>query len=151
MALSYNLGYQETISVHPTRRQNFAGKPYSTLPNIWEWLISSKKSFDPMLCYADICLSNFCAIFLCTMCPICLSALCPWQFCQWLRPNGKPELDINANWAKCGRRCGWKLGQGSFISWDVQTTTNSKPKMAKVHRPLSGLFNSLWHLLQTWP
>ena len=39
MALSYNLGYQESISVHPTRRQNFAGKPYSIFPNIWEWLI----------------------------------------------------------------------------------------------------------------
>ena len=33
MALSYNLGYQESISVHPTRRQIFAGKPYSTFPN----------------------------------------------------------------------------------------------------------------------
>ena len=41
MALSYNLGYQESISVHSTRRQIFAGKPYSTFPNIWEWLISS--------------------------------------------------------------------------------------------------------------
>ena len=39
MALSYNLGYQESISVHPTRRQIFAGNPYSTFPNIWEWLI----------------------------------------------------------------------------------------------------------------
>ena len=39
MALSYNLGYQESISVHPTRRRNFAGKPYSNFPNIWEWLI----------------------------------------------------------------------------------------------------------------
>ena len=39
MALSYNLGYQESISVHPTRRQNFAGKVYSNFPNIWEWLI----------------------------------------------------------------------------------------------------------------
>ena len=39
MALSYNLGYQESISVHPTRPQIFAGKPYSTFPNIWEWLI----------------------------------------------------------------------------------------------------------------
>ena len=39
MALSYNLGYQESISVHPTRRQNFAGKVYSNFPNIWEWLL----------------------------------------------------------------------------------------------------------------
>ena len=39
MALSYNLGKQESISVHPTRRQNFAGKPYSNFPNTWEWLI----------------------------------------------------------------------------------------------------------------
>ena len=41
MALSYNLGYQESISVHPTRRQNFAGKVYSNFPNIWEWVICS--------------------------------------------------------------------------------------------------------------
>ena len=40
MALSYNLDYQESISVHPTRRQIFAGKPYSTFPNIREWVIS---------------------------------------------------------------------------------------------------------------
>ena len=40
MALSFNLGYQESISVHPTKRQNFAGKVYSNFPNIWEWLIS---------------------------------------------------------------------------------------------------------------
>ena len=39
MALSYNLGYQESITVHPTRRQIFAGKPYSTFPNIWEWVL----------------------------------------------------------------------------------------------------------------
>ena len=39
MTLSYNLAYQEIISVHPTRRQIFAGKPYSTFPNIWEWVI----------------------------------------------------------------------------------------------------------------
>ena len=32
--LAYNLGYQESISVHPTRRQIFAGKPYSIFPNI---------------------------------------------------------------------------------------------------------------------
>ena len=43
MALSYNLGYQESISVHPTRRQNFAGKVYSIFPNIWEWVVSSRK------------------------------------------------------------------------------------------------------------
>ena len=39
MALSYNLGYQEIISVHPTRRQIFAGKTDSTFPNIWQWVI----------------------------------------------------------------------------------------------------------------
>ena len=39
MALSYNLGYQESLSVHPTRCQIFAGKPYWTFPNIWQWLI----------------------------------------------------------------------------------------------------------------
>ena len=31
MALSYNLGYQEIISVHRTRRQIFAGKPSTIL------------------------------------------------------------------------------------------------------------------------
>ena len=41
MALSYNLGYQESISVHPTRRQNFAGKVYLVFPNIWEWVVGS--------------------------------------------------------------------------------------------------------------
>ena len=41
MALSYNLGYQESISVHPTRRHNFAGKVYSIFPNIWEWVIAN--------------------------------------------------------------------------------------------------------------
>ena len=39
MTLSYNSAYQEIILAHPTRRQIFAGKPYSTFPNIWEWLI----------------------------------------------------------------------------------------------------------------
>ena len=39
MALSYNLVYQEIISVHPTRRQNFAGKTDSTFWNIWQWVI----------------------------------------------------------------------------------------------------------------
>ena len=45
MALSYKLGYQEGISVHPTRRQIFAGKPYSTLWNIWEWVICSCSNY----------------------------------------------------------------------------------------------------------
>ena len=31
--------YQESISVHPTRRQILSGKPYSTFPNIWELVI----------------------------------------------------------------------------------------------------------------
>ena len=39
MALSYNLPYQEIISVHRTRRQNFAGKTDSTFWNIWQWVI----------------------------------------------------------------------------------------------------------------
>ena len=37
--LSYNLAYQEIISVHPTRRQIFAGKTDSTFWNIWQWVI----------------------------------------------------------------------------------------------------------------
>ena len=40
MTLSYSLAYQEIISVHPTRRQICAGKPYSTFWNIWDLLIS---------------------------------------------------------------------------------------------------------------
>ena len=39
MALSYNLAYQKIISVHPTRRQIFAGKTDSTFWNIWQWVI----------------------------------------------------------------------------------------------------------------
>ena len=39
MALSYNLPYQEIISVHPARRQIFAGKTDSTFWNIWQWVI----------------------------------------------------------------------------------------------------------------
>ena len=33
------LVYQEIISVHPTRRQIFAGKTDLTFPNIWQWVI----------------------------------------------------------------------------------------------------------------
>ena len=39
MALSCNLAYQEIISMHPTRRQIFAGKSDSTFWNIWQWVI----------------------------------------------------------------------------------------------------------------
>ena len=39
MTLSYNLAYQEIISVHPTKRQIFAGKSDSAFWNIWEWVI----------------------------------------------------------------------------------------------------------------
>ena len=39
MALSYNLAYQEIISVHPTRRQIFADKSDSVFWNIWQWVI----------------------------------------------------------------------------------------------------------------
>ena len=38
-ALSVNLSYLETILVHPTRRQSFAGKLHSTLRNIWDFVI----------------------------------------------------------------------------------------------------------------
>ena len=34
MTLTYHLSYLETILVHPTRRQSFAGKLHSTLRNI---------------------------------------------------------------------------------------------------------------------
>ena len=49
MTLSYNLAYQEIILVHPTRRQIFAGKPYSTFWNIWEWVISIWRGFETWL------------------------------------------------------------------------------------------------------
>ena len=45
MALSYNLAYQEIISVHPTRRQIFAGKTDLTFWNIWQWVISRWAQF----------------------------------------------------------------------------------------------------------
>ena len=43
MTLSYDLAYQEIILVHPTRRQIFAGKPYSTFCNIRDLLIPIKE------------------------------------------------------------------------------------------------------------
>ena len=47
MTLSYHLGCVETIFVHPTRRQNYAGKLHSTFYNIWDlvnaWILSSEK------------------------------------------------------------------------------------------------------------
>ena len=36
MTLSYHLGYLETILVHLTRRQGFAGKTDLTFFNIWD-------------------------------------------------------------------------------------------------------------------
>ena len=54
MALSYNLGYQESISVHPTRRQNFAGKVYSNFPNIWEWLVHTSEEDRSQIFYASL-------------------------------------------------------------------------------------------------
>ena len=40
ITLSYNLAYQETILVHPTRRHIFARKTDSTFYKIWDLLIS---------------------------------------------------------------------------------------------------------------
>ena len=75
MALSYNLGYQESISVHPSRRQIFAGKPYSTFPNIWEWLI----------CWSGVHLSRMC--WLCWSAKMDWCTLphtgCPRILCSW--------------------------------------------------------------------
>ena len=42
MTLSYHLGYLETILVHPTRRQSFAGKLDSTFYNIWDLVITGE-------------------------------------------------------------------------------------------------------------
>ena len=41
MTLSYKLAYQEIILVRPTRRQMFAGKPYSTFWNILDLIVYS--------------------------------------------------------------------------------------------------------------
>ena len=38
-----NLIYLETILVHPTRRQNFAGKLDSTFHNIWDLVLYPKE------------------------------------------------------------------------------------------------------------
>ena len=49
MTLSYHLGYLETILVHPTRRQSFAGKSDSTFYNIWDLVVigyDEKQSID---------------------------------------------------------------------------------------------------------
>ena len=46
-----HLGYLETILVHPTRRQSFAGKSDSTFYNIWDlviWWIEYKKVSSPV-------------------------------------------------------------------------------------------------------
>ena len=40
MSLSYHLGCLETILVHPTWRENFAGKLHSTFYNIWDLVVS---------------------------------------------------------------------------------------------------------------
>ena len=50
MALSYNLAYQEIISVHPRRRQTFAGKTDSTFWNIWQWVIYIIKRITATIC-----------------------------------------------------------------------------------------------------
>ena len=39
MTLTYHLSYLETILVHPTRRQSFAGKLHSTFRNIWAFVV----------------------------------------------------------------------------------------------------------------
>ena len=40
MTLSYHLGCLETILVHPTWRENFAGKLHSNFYNIWDLVVS---------------------------------------------------------------------------------------------------------------
>ena len=48
MALLLYLAYQEIISVHPTRRPIFAGKPYSTFWNIRDLLMYKKCDVQPL-------------------------------------------------------------------------------------------------------
>ena len=45
-----NFSYLETILVHPTRRQIFAGKPDSTSYNICDLLVCGEKVFWQRLC-----------------------------------------------------------------------------------------------------
>ena len=48
-----NFGYLETIVVHPTRRQNFAGKLHMVLRNIWDPVISQRsKDATDVVCNA---------------------------------------------------------------------------------------------------
>ena len=49
-ASAVNFSYQETILVHPTRRQIFAGKPDSAVYNIWDLLIYNRAQYPVTLC-----------------------------------------------------------------------------------------------------
>ena len=72
MTLSYNLAYQQTILVHPTRCQIFAGKPYSTFWNTWDLLISKLSPSLLFICITyivcqhiiSIIISKFVALYL---------------------------------------------------------------------------------------
>ena len=55
MALSYNLGYQESISVHPTRRQNFLANHTRISPTSEN---DSYTAGGSLLCFRDIWISK---------------------------------------------------------------------------------------------
>ena len=80
MTLSYNLAHQETILVHPTRRQIFAGKPYPTFYNIWVLLTLWK------WCKVILPLGSECLIR-CNQSPINTTGLdrkVNWQAPSWI-------------------------------------------------------------------
>ena len=53
--LSYHLSSLETMLVHPTRRQSFAGKLHSTFCNIWDLVISrNTKNSNLTGLYSDV-------------------------------------------------------------------------------------------------
>ena len=58
MTLSYNLAYQEIILVHPTRRQIFLGKPYSTFWNIWDLLLEPCSNICRHVCHCVCSVSS---------------------------------------------------------------------------------------------
>ena len=67
MTLIYNLAYQEIISVHPTRRQIFAGKSDSTFWIIWHWVLywsfaTMHQQVEPHTDPVPSCINQYCLL-----------------------------------------------------------------------------------------
>ena len=158
MALSYSLGYQESISVHPTRRQNFAGKPYSNFPNIWEWLVNSAKRSA-----TSISDSIFCSY-------IHLSHLWPFaqleanNLCHLQESNSGQTFGIESQTKLCLSRKKWLLTQNA-AAWDgaprpllavcdpgdLQTSFSLSSPHSSTPSPSSSLSSSpLWKGYEAW-